>query len=125
MAEGQAREPINRRKEPRLAIGLPVELEPGNGWTRDVSTSGVYFEADRSFSVGAPIKFSLVVAHAEPTVLRLQCAGQIVRVERHEGRVGVAATITASELSRQVGQFLPFFRGRAPRRAAGRVGRPR
>lgn len=114
MAEDRAPEPANRRREPRLAIGLPVELERGNGWTRDVSASGVYFETDRSLSVGAPIEFSLVLAHAEPTVLRLQCVGRIVRMERQAGKVGVAATITASELSRQIGPLPPLFRRRAP-----------
>lgn len=73
-----------------------MELEAGNGWTRDVSVSGVYFETEQSFSVGAPITFSMVLAHANPDVpLRVQCQGHIVRVERRDGRIGIAATVTS------------------------------
>lgn len=97
MVEG-ATESVARRKAPRLPIRLPVELEHGKGWTRDVSASGVYFETMEPFAPGAPIRFSLVLTYASPTVLRLECKGRIVRVERGEGRIGIAAAIKSSRM---------------------------
>ncbi len=88
-----------RRKAPRLEIDLPVELERGKGVTRDVSASGVFFETDEALAPGARIRFSLLVEHASPVPLRLQCEGQVVRVERHDGRLGVAATISTSRMT--------------------------
>lgn len=90
-----------RREATRLPIGLPVELERGKGWTRDVSASGVFFETDAAPSPGAPIKFSMLLEYAYPTPLRLDCEGQIIRVERRGGKVGVAAAITAYHLKPQ------------------------
>jgi len=100
-----------RREAARLEVRLPMELERGNGWTRDVSASGVYFETDESFTPGAPIRFSLFLKHAFPSPFRLECTGQIVRVERREGRVGVAAAITEYRLIPQ-GEEHPRLRSR-------------
>jgi len=87
-----------RREALRLEVRLPVKLEDGDGWTRDVSASGVYFETDESFTPGAPIRFSLLLEHVYLSPFRLECKGEIVRVERHEGTLGVAAAITAYRL---------------------------
>lgn len=80
----------------RSQVGLPVELEKGSGQTRDLSASGVFFETDESFAPGSPITFSLILgqeAAGEP--LRIECAGKIVRIERREGKAGIAVAITA------------------------------
>lgn len=94
--EDEAKE---RRRAPRMAIGLPIELEHGKGLTRDVSASGVYFETDTPLAVGAQVRFAMVLPYG--TAVRVQCAGEIVRVERHESRVGVAAALTSSRLIRE------------------------
>ncbi len=91
-------ESAERREAPRLPIGLPVELDHGQGWTCDISASGVFFETDESLTPGAPIKFSLLLEHVYPNPFRLECQGQIIRVERRGGKVGVAAAITAYQL---------------------------
>jgi hypothetical protein len=63
--------------------------------TRDVSASGIFFEADRSFTAGGRIRLSLVLPHASPGgPLRLECEAEIVRVEERGRRVGVAAQLT-------------------------------
>jgi len=76
---------------------LPVELERGSGITRNISTSGVFFETDQVFSAGALIRLILVLE--EPTYpgtpIRLHCQGQIVRAEAHEEKVGVAVAFTS------------------------------
>lgn len=68
---------VERWDAPRLPMRFPVVLERGNGWTRDVSASGVYFETDEAFTPGAPIRFSLLLEHVYPTPFRLECQGQI------------------------------------------------
>lgn len=85
-----------RRQAIRFPLALPVELERGRGITRDVSVSGVYFETDQSFSLGESIRLTLVLERVYPgRPVHLQCQGQIVRVERREGKVGVAVAITS------------------------------
>ena len=44
---------VERRQALRFPITLPVELERGTGITRDISTSGVFFETDQVFRAGA------------------------------------------------------------------------
>lgn len=110
---------MDRREAPRLEIGLPVELERGNGWTRDISASGVFFETDESFTPGAPIRFSLLLEHVYPSPFRLECQGQIVRVERREGKVGVAAAINSYRLipeARHPGVWQEWTEDDRPRR---------
>jgi len=77
--------PIERRQAPRFGITVPVKLEHGTGITRNISTSGVFFETDQAFSPGTPIQLTLLL---EPS--RLHCQGEIVRVEGLEGKMGVA-----------------------------------
>jgi len=88
----------DRREGPRLDIRLPVRLEHGDGWTRDVSSSGIYFETTEPLTEGAAIRFSVVLEHVFPAPLRLECEGQIVRVERREGKLGVAAALNSYRL---------------------------
>ena len=86
----------DRRQARRYRTAIPVELEQRTGLTRDVSASGVFFETDSSFPVGVTISFSLVLEHADPGgPLRLQCQGEVVRVERLESKVGVAVRFTS------------------------------
>jgi PilZ domain-containing protein len=86
----------DRRQARRYRLALPVELEHGTGLTRDISASGVFFKTNSSFRLGETIRFSLVLEYADPSgPLRLHCQGEIVRVERYEGTVGVAVRFTS------------------------------
>ena len=83
-------------RAPRYKAKVPVEFESGKGLTRDFSASGIYFEADRSFSLGQPIEFTIFLEHIDPTgPVRVKCQGEIVRVEEKGKRIGVAATINS------------------------------
>ena len=83
-----------RRQDQRRAVAMPVELPNGHGVTRDVSTSGVFFETTLSFSRGDAISVSLLLEHADPGgPIRLHCQGKVVRVERLHGKIGVAVAI--------------------------------
>lgn len=54
--------------------------------------------SSESLTPGASIRLRLVLEHVFPSPLCLQCQGQIIRVERRGGKVGVAAAITAYQL---------------------------
>ena len=86
-----------RRRARRYRLALPIELQAlGDGRTRDLSTTGVFFETGESLVPGSSIKFSVLLELAEPgPPLRLVCEGDVVRVERRDERLGVAATISA------------------------------
>ena len=82
---------VERRQALRYPITLPVDLEGATGITRDVSTSGLYFETNQVFSTGAPIRLTLVLGQTCPgTPICLHCQGQIVRTDRREEETGVA-----------------------------------
>ena len=88
--------PVERRQALRFPITLPVDLERGTGITRDISTSGLFFETNQVFSAGAPIRLTLVLGQTCPgTPICLHCQGQIVRAERREEKVGVAVAFTS------------------------------
>jgi hypothetical protein len=72
--------------------------------SRDVSESGVYFEAAQHFSLGHGIKLSLVLEHVHPKAgLVVSCEGEIVRLEHLAGRTGVAVRFNSYELKQREG----------------------
>ncbi len=88
---------VNRseqRHAPRHKGRLPVELGAGKGTTRDFSSSGIYFETNRSFSLGQTIEFNILLKRIDPEhTMRVKCHGMILRVEDNGSRMGVAAAI--------------------------------
>jgi hypothetical protein len=92
-------QPADRRRAWRYPVTLDVAVESHNAISRDVSASGIYFETDASLVPGQQISFALTLERVYPDVrLDLQCLGKIVRVERRNGRLGVAATIDSWSL---------------------------
>ena len=69
------------------------------GITRDVSPSGIFFETGEEMTPGAPIRFALSFDNPAGNLL-LHCAAEVVRVERSDGKVGVAAKIIESRMER-------------------------
>ena len=83
-----------KRRAPRHQGKLPVRLKDAKGITRDFSSSGIFFETDKSFTPGQPIEFTIMLEHADPAgPIRMKCRGEIVRVEESGQKIGVAATI--------------------------------
>lgn len=83
-----------QRRADRRAGELPVEFGRGKGITRDYSSSGIFFETDKTFSPGQTIEFSIVLSDINPNLPKyLRCSGEIVRVEEKGEKIGVAATI--------------------------------
>ena len=89
-----------RRTEQRVSAVMPLNLDSGAiGVTRDISPSGIFFETDTEMTSGSSIHFSLEFDNPTGKLI-LTCSGQIVRVERAGGKLGVAAKIVESRLER-------------------------
>ena len=87
-----------RRSEERVQATRPVNLDHGTGITRDISASGVFFETNMDCATGSEIGFSIEIDGPAGRKMMLKCQGLIVRVERRDGKIGVAARILASRL---------------------------
>ena len=74
---------------------LPVCLPGGaTGWTRDVSTTGVFVEVDRPEAVGTDLQFSMRFENLDLRgPIELRCEGTIVRVEGRPGAGGMAVAL--------------------------------
>ncbi|HEX3372189.1 MAG TPA: PilZ domain-containing protein [Candidatus Acidoferrales bacterium] len=96
-----------RRASRRFTMTLPLKVRAGGpdggierqGQTRDVSFRGLYFLVDGDFENGSPIEFVLTLPR-EITMagdVHIRCFAQVIRVEPHETRKGVAARIDRYE----------------------------
>jgi hypothetical protein len=93
---------------------MPVRLGDSlTGVTRDVSASGIFFEADCHFAKGSSIRFAIDI-EAPAGNIALNCQGEIVRVEERAGRVGVAVRILESVLEPATERPSLKDAGRAP-----------
>src|ERR1700674_3809570 len=99
--------PAERRASRRFTMTLPLTIRAGGpnggierqGQTRDVSFRGLYFLIDADFEPGSAIEFVLTLPR-EITMagdVHIRCFAQIIRVEPHNGRRGVAARIDRYE----------------------------
>ena len=102
---------VERRSSRRFTMTLPLTIRANGpsggierqGHTRDVSFRGLYFLIDAEFESGTSIEFILTLPR-EITMagdVHIRCFAQIIRVEPHNGRRGVAARIDRYE-------FLPI-----------------
>jgi hypothetical protein len=84
----------NRREE-RLPVALPINIENTQCITRDVSASGVFFETSSTFMIGAHVDFAIEFDSPGGKLI-LKCNGEIVRLEDKVGKTGVAVKIIDS-----------------------------
>ena len=81
-----------------MSATRPVRLDRGVGVTQNVSASGVFFETNVDHAEGSKISFAIELDGPGGKKLMLRCRGEIVRVERRDGKVGVAARIVSSKV---------------------------
>ena len=80
-----------RRGGERYKLALPLQLKNGTGMTRDISTSGIFFETESAYAIGDTIRLLLNFEHET-----LQCEARVVRVEPpRNGQFGVAVELTS------------------------------
>jgi hypothetical protein len=91
------RQVTDNRRETRMLVVRPVALGLRTGITQNISTSGVFFETDADYDLGNVIDFTIEVDSRAAKKLILRCRGKIVRVERRDGKVGVAVTVLKSQ----------------------------
>lgn len=85
---------VNKREGERIEVEVPVRLEHGQGVSRNVSTSGIYFVTDLSFAEGDVLRFTMAFHYAIPgRRMNLDCQAKVMRVEPLGDQVGVAARI--------------------------------
>ena len=81
---------VERRRAKRYKLALPVQLKRGTGVTRDISTSGVFFETKAAQSTGATINLAVDFTDAS-----VQCEGRVVRVQKLDSKFGIAVELTS------------------------------
>jgi hypothetical protein len=94
---------MQRRKEPRADSYLAVALDGGNGVSRNLSASGIYFETEVPLRAGASVSFSMDFASPEGHPVRMFCAGWVIRTEQLEGRIGAGVRIDEFHIERLAG----------------------
>ena len=103
----------DKRRARRFPMTLPVAIkveETGpkekTVHTRNVSSSGVYFEFATPVDIGTAIEFVLTLPEqiTKGNAVRIKCMGKVVRVDEAVGdgeSIGVAATIERYEFVRE------------------------
>jgi len=92
------------RRHERINATIPIAIEGGaTGETLNVSPSGIFFVTDAEMRPEAPLRLTLEFANPSGP-LYLECVAEIVRVERGDGKLRVAARITDSRLERRTGK---------------------
>lgn len=91
-----------RRCAIRYALGWPVVLEGGNGVTRDISKSGVYFDTEWKIQCGTFLEFALVLPERNDNVRYLVCNAQVLRVERRQQGAGIAAKLVRMRFENEI-----------------------
>lgn len=89
------------RQHERIAASIPVSIEGGAiGETVNVSPTGIFFVTDAELRTEGPLRLTLEFDSAAGKLF-LECVGEVVRVERGDGKTRVAAKITDSRLERR------------------------
>ena len=80
-----------------MFVTRPVRLGDRTGITRNISTSGVFFETDVDYAPGSELSFAIELDGQAQRELTLRCRGMVVRVEHRAGNVGIAVEIISSQ----------------------------
>ena len=83
-----------KRDSQRIQVEVPVSIGHEKAVTRDISRTGVYFLTSQSFIEGGNLNFSLDLSDTLPgKPIKLDCQGEVIRIERHGEMFGIAAKI--------------------------------
>ena len=83
-----------KRASQRIPVEVPVRIDQETAVSRDVGWSGIYFLSNLTYPKGETLKFALDLSYALPgKPVSLDCQGEVVRVEQHGRRYGIAAKI--------------------------------
>src|SRR5437867_2434830 len=87
----EKRKTRRQTRSPRHRLVGPIEVPNGRGLARNISNSGLFFELAEPLELGRTLHVSLILndLHPMPPV-QLEAAGRVVRVERLDGKAGIA-----------------------------------
>jgi hypothetical protein len=105
---------VEQRKTRRFTLQLPVALTRAGGlrlsdagFTKNISSCGVLFTAERELDVGGPIEYVITLIDESRSPVNLKCVGKVVRQMKVNSRadgpdqpVAVAATMERYEFIR-------------------------
>jgi hypothetical protein len=84
------------RIEPRERLSLPIKVGDELGAiTRNISPTGLYFEIEGERVMHGLVDFEMQLAEAG---MKFTAVGEIVRVEHHFGKTGIAFRLMAPRL---------------------------
>jgi len=87
---------VEHRIEPRERLALPIKLGDGlRAVTRNISATGLYFEIEGDRLMQGLVDFEMQLAEAG---MKFTAVGEIVRIEHHAGKTGVAVRLMAPRL---------------------------
>jgi hypothetical protein len=99
---------VEQRKTRRFTLRLPFSLTKAGrsrvsnaGFTKNISSGGVLFTADRELDVGGAIEYVITLIDESTHPVNLRCVGKVVRQDRGVG--AVAATVERYEFVRPPG----------------------
>jgi len=96
---------VEKRATRRFALQLPIAVEPGNGsalrhyHTRDVSAGGISFYSEAPMPKYSEIHFLMTLPPeiTQTEGIDIRCHGRVVRVERDDTGLCIAAAIERYE----------------------------
>jgi len=99
---------MEQRRTRRFKLQLPLEITRTGadrvaavGFTKNISSTGVLFTAEREPDLGGPIEYVITLNQDGTQAVNLRCIGKVLRAERMEsGREEVPAYQIAATLER-------------------------
>jgi hypothetical protein len=99
---------MEQRRTRRFKLQLPVEVTRSGadrvaaaGFTKNISSSGVLFTAEREPDLNGPIEYIITLNQDGVQGVNLRCIGKVLRAERMEsGREDMPAYQIAATLER-------------------------
>jgi hypothetical protein len=90
-----------KKRATRHRDAAPIELKDGKGIIRDFSSTGIFFETEKSLTQGQSIDFTIVLENVDPErPVHVKCRGEIIRTEETGQKIGVAVAISSYNFER-------------------------
>jgi hypothetical protein len=86
-----------RWREDRVEATLPVFVNNKQGLTKDINSTGLFFEINEDYQLGSKIDLEVEI-NTSGGILKLICQGEVVRLEKKDGKLGVGAKILIQEI---------------------------
>jgi hypothetical protein len=105
---------MEQRRTTRFKLRLPLSITRSGaervtlgGFTRNISSTGVLFTAEREPDLGGPIEYVITLNREGPQAVNLRCIGKVLRAEptdnglEHVPAFQIAATLERYEFVRE------------------------